>query len=113
MADLNYIRKNREETAIIYLKENDCKATQRMFCTAHAMDCGYEILGETTDLNEVQNCDLMLVASVSVITRDVVKYYTIEKELRKKGIRIEAAMDNNSVGKYIDMALELYRKGRI
>ena len=98
---------------MIYLKENDRKAAQKLFCTAHAMDYDYEILGDTTNLEEVKDCDIMLVSSATMITRDVEEYYTIERELKEKGIRIEVALDNNNAGKYIDMALELYRKGRI
>lgn len=101
------------KTAMIYLKENDRKAAQKLFCTAHAMDYDYEILGDTTNLEEVKDCDIMLVSSATMITRDVEEYYTIERELKEKGIRIEVALDNNNAGKYIDMALELYRKGRI
>ncbi len=101
------------KTAIIYLKENDRKAAQKLFCTAHAMDCGYEVLGETISLEEVRGCDIMLVSSASIITRDVKKYYDIENELKKKGIEIEVVVNEDRAGKYIDMALELYKKGRI
>lgn len=101
------------KTAIIYLKDNDRKAAQKLFCTAHAMDCGYEVLGETTDIKEVRDCSIMLVSSASVITRDVNEYYSIERELKEKGIEIEVAIDGDNAGQYIDMALELYRKGRI
>ena len=101
------------KTAIIYLKDNDRKAAQKLFCTAHAIDYDYEILGDTTNLEEVKDCDIMLVSSATMITRDVEEYYTIERELKEKEIRIEVALDNNNAGKYIDMALELYRKGRI
>ena len=101
------------KTAMIYLKDNDRKAAQKLFCTAHAIDCGYEILGETTDLKEVKDCNIMLVSSASVITRDVNEYYNIIRELKEKEIEIEVAIDNDSAGTYIDLALELYRKGRI
>ena len=101
------------KTAIIYLKENDNKAAQKLFCYAYAVDCEYKILGNTTNIEEVKDCDLMIVSSVSMITRDVEEYYNIEKELKKKGVEIEVAIDNDNAGKYIDMALELYRKGRI
>lgn len=109
---LHYIRKNRKTEAMIYLKENDRKAAQLLFCKAYAMDMGYEVLGETTNLEEVDSCDLMLVSSVSMITRDEKEYRKIEKELKRKGIKIEEAIGDGA-GKYIDLALELYRKGRI
>lgn len=102
-----------KKTAMIYLKDNDRKAAQKLFCMAYAMDCGYEVLGETTNLEEVKDCDLMLAASASMITRDVEEYYQVEKQLKKNGIEIEIAINEERAGKYIDMALELYRKGRI
>ena len=110
---LHYVRKNRETTAMIYLKEDDNKAAQRLFCHAYAIDCGYEILGETTNIEDIKDCDLMLVGYASMITRDVDEYYNIEKQLKKKGIDIEIAISEDRAGKYIDMALELFRKGRI
>lgn len=110
---LHYIRKNRADQAMIYLKENDNKAAQRLFCYAYAADMGYEVLGETTDLKEVKNCNLMLAASASMVTRDVDEYYDIEKKLKKKGIGIEIAISDDRAGRYIDLALELYRKGRV
>lgn len=102
-----------KKIAMIYLKDNERKAIQKLFCTAYAIDYGYEVIGETTDLEKIKNCNLMLVASVSVITRDVKKYYDIENELKKKGIEIEVAVNGDRARRYIDMALELYRKGRI
>lgn len=102
-----------EKTAMIYLKENDRKAAQKLFCTAYAMDMGYEVLGDTTNIEEVKDCNLMLVASASMITRDVDEYYNIERKLKERDIEIEIAINDDRAGKYIDMALELYRKGRI
>ena len=101
------------KTAIIFLKDNDRKAAQKLFCTAHAIDCDYEVLGDTTCLQEVKDCDIMLVSSASMITRDVEEYYSIERELKERGTEIEVAIDDSNAGKYIEMALELYRKGRI
>lgn len=102
-----------KKIAMIYLKDNERKAIQKLFCKAYAMDYGYEIIGETTDLEKIKNCNLMLAASASIITRDVKKYYDIENELKKKGIEIEVVVNEDRAGKYIDMALELYKKGRI
>lgn len=101
------------KTAMIYLKDNENKAAQKLFCYAYAVDCGYKMIGNTTDIEEVKDCDLMIVSSASIITRDVDEYYTIERRLKKRGIEIEIAIDDDRAGKYIDMALELYRKGRI
>lgn len=110
---LHYIRKNRETEAMIYLKENDRKAAQRLFCMFHATDYNYKVLGETTDLKDVKNCDVLIIASASVLTRDEKEYRKIEKELKENGIKIEVAGSNGKSGKYLDMALKLSRKGKI
>lgn len=110
---LHYIRKNRETEAMIYLKENDNKAAQRLLCMFHATDYNYKVLGETTNFEEVKNCDVLIIASASVLTRDEKEYRKIEKELKKKGIKIEVAGSNVKAGDYIDMMLKLSRNGRI
>ena len=110
---MHYIRKNRETEAMIYLKENDNKAAQRLLCMFHATDYNYRVLGETTNLEEIKNCDVLIIASASVLTRDEKEYCKIEKELKKKGIKIEVAGSNGKAGEYIDMMLMLSKKGRI
>ena len=110
---LHYIRKNRETEAMIYLKENEQKAAQKLLCMFHATEYNYKVLGETTNLEEVKNCDVLIIASASVLTRDEKEYHKIEKELKKKGIKIEVAGSNGRAGDYIDMMLKLSRKGRI
>lgn len=110
---LHYIRKNRETEAMIYLKDNEQKAAQKLLCMFHATDYNYKVLGETTDIKEVKNCNVLIIASASVLTRDEKEYYKIEKELKKKGIKIEVAGSNGKAGDYIDMMLKLSRKGRI
>lgn len=110
---LHYIRKNRETEAMIYLKENDRKAAQKLLCMFHATDYNYKVLGETTDLKEVKNCDVLIIASASVLTRDEKEYRKIEKELKKNGIKIEIAGSNGKAGEYINMMLQLSKNGRI
>lgn len=110
---LHYIRKNRETEAIIYLKDNEQKAAQKLLCMFHATDYNYKVLGETTDIKEMKNCNVLIIASASVLTRDKKEYDKIEKELKKKGIKIEVAGSNGRTGDYIDMMLKLSRKGRI
>lgn len=110
---LHYIRKNRETEAMIYLKDNEQKAAQKLLCMFHATDYNYKVLGETTDIKEVKNCDVLIIASASVLTRDKKEYGKIEKELKKNGIKIEIAGSNGKAGEYIDMMLKLSRKGRI
>lgn len=110
---LHYIRKNRETEAMIYLKENNNKAAQRLLCMFHTTDYNYRVLGETTNLEEIKNCDVLIIASPNMLTRDKKEYGKIEKELKKKGIKIEVAGSNGKAGEYIDMMLKLSKSGRI
>lgn len=117
MKDINrpmhYIRKNRATEAMIYLKENERKAAQRLFCHIYAADHNINILGETTSLDEIKDCDVMLIASASMLTRDEKEYYKIERGLKEKGIRIEIAVNDGNAERYIDMITNLHLKGRI
>lgn len=110
---MHYIRKNREDEAVIYLKDNEQKAAQKLFCYMWATEHNIKVLGETTDIKEIKNCNVMLIASASMLTRDVKEYYKIEKELKKKGIRIEVATSGDNAERYVDMMLKLSRKERI
>lgn len=110
---LHYIRKNRETEAMIYLKENDRKAAQRLFCHIYATDHNINVIGETTNLEEIKNCDVMLIASASMLAGDGKEYHKIEKGLKKKGVGIEIAVNDGNAGRYIDMVTKLHLKGRI
>lgn len=107
---LTYIRRKRKPEAVIYLKDNEQKAAQRLLCYMYATDYNVDVLGETTDIEEVENCNLMIIASASVLTRDVKEYYEIEKKLRKRGIGIQVATANGRASKYMDMMLKLSKR---
>lgn len=110
---LHYIRKKRADEAIIYLKDNDQKVAQKLFCYMWATEHNINILGETTNLEEIKGCNIMLIASAPMLTRDAKEYYKIEKGLKKKGIRIEIATSGDNADRYVDMMLKLSSKGRI
>lgn len=110
---LHYIRKNRADEAIIYLKDNEQKATQRLFCYMYATEHNVDVLGETTNIEEVKSCNVMLIASASMLTRDAKEYYKIENALKRNGIRIEIATSGDNADRYVDMMLKLSRSGRI
>lgn len=110
---LHYIRKNRETEAMIYLKENERKAAQRLFCHIYAADHNINVLSETTSLDEIKDCDVMLIASAPMLTRDEKEYYKIKKELKKKGIKIEIAVNDGNAERYIDIVTNLHLNRRI
>lgn len=110
---IGYIRKNREDEAIIYLKDNEQKAAQKLLCYIYATEHNINVLGETTNIEDVKECDMVLVASPAMLTRDAKEYYKIEKELKKKGIKIQVATNGDNIGRYLEMMVRLSRKGRI
>lgn len=115
MTDTNkpavYIRKNRRDEAMIYLKENDQKAAQRLLCYMWATEHDALVLGETTNIEEVNNCNVVLIASAPMLTRDAKEYYKIKNKLKKNGIRIEIVTNEDNADRYIEMMLKLSRKG--
>lgn len=101
------------KTAVIYVKDNDRKAEQKFFCMAYCLDNEYEVLLTTNNIDEVNNCDIMVVASPEMISRDRIEYYVVLDDLKEKGIEVEIVSINGDAGKYIDYVTQLYIKGRI
>lgn len=101
------------KTAMIYVKDNDRKAEQKFFCLAYCLDNEYEVLSTTNNLDEVVGCDVMVVASPEMISRDRMKYYMVLDDLKAKGIEVEIVSVDDDAGKYIDYVTQLYVKGRI
>lgn len=101
------------KTAMIYVKDNDRKAEQKFFCLAYCLDNEYEVLSTTNNIEEVNNCDVMVVASPEMISRDRIEYYIVLDDLKAKGISVEIVSVDGDAGKYIDYVTQLYVKGRI
>lgn len=101
------------KTAMIYVKDNDRKAEQKFFCLAYCLDNEYEVLSTTNNIDEVDNCDIMVVASPEMISRDRIEYYIVLDDLKEKGVKVEIVSINGDAGKYIDYVTQLYIKGRI
>ena len=102
-----------KKTAMIYVKDNDRKAEQKFFCLAHCLDNEYEVLLTTSNIDEVDNCDVMVVASPEMISRDRIEYYVVLDDLKEKGVEVEIVSVDGDAGKYIDYVTQLYVKGRI
>lgn len=101
------------KTAVIYVKDNNRKAEQKFFCLAYCLDNEYEVLSTTNNIEEVDNCDIMVVASPEMISRDRIEYYIVLDDLKAKGIEVEIVSVDGDAGKYIDYVTQLYIKGRI
>ena len=107
---LHYIRKNRKESAVIYLKENNQKIAQRLFCYLSVWDNEYQVVGETTNLEEVKNCDLALVANIDIFSKVIDEYFEVKKELEQRGVGLKVAVDETNEREYIERALDLFKK---
>lgn len=94
-------------TAVIYVRgENE--AAQELKCRAYAADKGYEILYATRHIEDVNLCDVLLVANFSRISRKQMTFVKTYKMFKARGIRIESATGTNSIDKMFS-AEDIYK----
>ncbi len=89
----HYIRRGRPERAVIYVRgENE--AEQEMKCRVYAKDKGYEVSFVTRYIEDVNRCDVLLVANFSRISRKQIAFVKTYKYFKARGIRVESASGN-------------------
>lgn len=101
---VRYIRKNRPTEAVIYVRGNN-EEFQETMCRLYAVDKGYKVLYTTRNIEDVNLCDVLLIANSTRISRDKFKYYETVKRLKKKGIKVECAVDTDEAGEYITLLM--------
>ena len=94
--------------AVIYVRGQK-EEMQEIFCRVYASDKGYKVLLVTTDLNDVKNCDILLVANPSRISRNRIEYQIIVNKLKKKGIEIESVSSQENVEEILWLTQELMK----
>lgn len=94
--------------AIIYLRGHN-QEKQEVFCRVYAADQGYKVLFVTTDIETVNNCDFMLVANSSRISRNRIEYQIIVNKLKKKGIEVVSVSSQDNVEETLWLTQELMR----
>ena len=82
------------EKAIIYVRGHN-QEMQEVHCRLYAVDNSYEVLFVTTDIKAVNNCDVLLVANASRISRDRFEYYKTINALKEKGIKVESVANHD------------------
>ena len=97
--------------AIIYLRGHS-QEMQEIFCIMHAAYKDYTILSVATDIDEVNNCDVLIVASVSRISRNQVEFHRIVNELKEKGITIESAIEHEKADEFLSSAMNIVKQKR-
>lgn len=94
--------------AIIYVRGHN-QEKQEMFCRVYAADKGYKVLFVTTDIEAVNNCDLLLVANHSRISRNRIECQIILNKLKKKGIEVVSVSNQDKVNEHIWLMGELMK----
>ena len=101
---------NTRPIAIVYVRGNN-KEMQEMFCTLCAVERGYKVVFATDNLDDVKDCDVLVVTSPSRINRNEIEYNEIVNGLKEKGIEIEFAVDNENIIENLELAKQLLKKG--
>ena len=91
--------------AVIYVRGKKEKM-QEIFCRLYASDKGYKILYTTTNIEDVNLCDVLLVSNPSRISRNRLEYEKTVNMLKTKNIEVECAIDNDESDNY-SFALDL------
>lgn len=94
--------------AIIYLRGHN-QEKQEVFCRVYAADQGYKVLFVTTDIEAVQNCDVLLVSNLSRISRNRIECQIILNKLKKKGIEVVSVSSQDNIEETLWLTQELMR----
>ena len=100
---------NTRPIAIVYVRGNN-KEMQEMFCTLYAIERGYKVAFATDNLDDVKDCDVLIVANPSRISRNETKYHEIANAFKEKGIEVEFAVDNENLIENLELAKEFLIK---
>lgn len=102
-----YIRRGRPERAVIYVRgENE--AAQELKCRAYADEKGYEVAYVTRHIEDVKQCDVLLVANFSRISRKQITFVKTYKLFKARGIRIENAIGRNDISEMFSVNNKIY-----
>lgn len=96
--------------AMIYVR-GEAEAQQELFCMIHALERYYEVVGVVKYLEEVKDCDVLIVINASRISRKTEEYYTKINEFKKQGIEVEIAGTEENASKFIELITrDLHKK---
>ncbi len=94
--------------AIIYVRGHN-QEMQEIFCRLYAKEKGYKVNFVTTDINAVANCDVLLVANPSRISRNRIEYQIIINKLKKMGIEVKSAIEHEKSDELLSFTMDLLR----
>lgn len=99
---VHYIRTNKP-VAVIYVRGNK-KEMQEILCNLCAVERGYKVAFATDNLDDVKDCNLLMVTNPSRISRDQAEYYEIINDFKVKGIEVEFAVDHKNLEENLELA---------
>lgn len=88
---IEYMRRGRVK-AIIYVRGQN-EGIQEIMCRLYAEDNKYDVIKVVKNIEDVYDCDVLLVSHVSKINRNYIKYLQIANMLRSNGIEIESVLN--------------------
>ena len=94
--------------AVIYVRGNN-EEFQETICRVYASDRGYKVAYVTRNIEDVTNCDVLLVTNHHRISRDKMKYHQVAKDFEEKGIKIESIVNQDNYMDVIDLAIYLLK----
>ena len=94
--------------AAIYVRGHK-QEMQEIFCRVYAAERGYKVNFVTSNIDDVNLCDVMIVTSVSRISRDQTEYHKIANKLKEKGITVEIAADHDNAADFLSLTMDLLR----
>ena len=92
--------------AVIYVRGHK-QEMQEVFCRVYAAERGYKVNFVTSNIDDVNLCDVMIVSSVSRVSRDRIEYHKILNKLKEKGITVESAADHDNAADLLSVTVEL------
>ena len=98
--------------AIIYVRGNN-KEMQEIICRVYASDKGYKVLYVTSNIDDVNLCDVLLVTNPSRIIREQLEYIKIVNRLKEKNIEIINVSGQDDALDSITLAAELFKESQV
>ena len=101
--------------AIIYIHGEDM-AQQKLLCYFYASDNDIDVLFDTNNIDEVtdcKECNMMLVAKPSRISRDAFEYHSIVKTLNARGIEVVFTATEKSAERFINLLMKDLAKNKM
>ena len=98
---------NNKPIAVIYVR-GDKKEMQEMLCNLCAIERGYKVAFATDNLDDVKDCNVLMVMSPSRISRNQTKFYEIVNEFKEK-VEVEFAVDHENLVDNFELARYLLK----